>query len=817
MPKSGSWFFYLSALEGAAAIAALFLIPSEGGRLSLSRLALIAFIAVLCIGWIYLGKAGGRQVYTYLRNHATRLPVYLYTCLLACLTLGLSLFLLRYLNPDNSFSTYQRLSPLLWYLLLLSIQLFFFFLVLHRGFYPENLSLHKAILLSASAAFCLLLSVYVLISLTRLGIIPDPAYWGEPGVPILGWQFAIALILGSCVLPLTFSLSRRALDLLLPFFLYLFALLLWLSVPADVLANSFYMPINPPAFQPFPYSDAGYYDQMAQSLLIGHPYQGTIPTRPLYIFLLTVLHLLFRENYRNIITGQTAVLALIPVALYFLGKKLHSRIAGITVASFFIFRELTALLVSSNTRVSNTKMLLVDLPTLLLLVLASLFTVRWLERKTEKDALIAGGLFGLLLLLRTQSLLILPLILVAALFVLGWKSRSFYLLTFFFLLGLLITIIPWLTHNYLRTGQFTFDAPFQYKVIASQYAYSGNLDIENYDFQGKGVGSVLLEFALKDPGFVFGFISNHFLATQIHGLLALPLIKPFNGIFEPVNLYWMDWQGQLEGYNLLLILVYLMIIALGLGAAWRRWRWIGLVPLAFSLAYALATAIGRFSGWRYDLPADWIWYFYFGIGFAELLMQAASVFRANEEKLRRAAAGDSPERSRRGGMQSNPQLPALAFTLLIFALLGGLPWLAENIAAPHFANQSQGYLLAEMSSLTSAPTSDQLNAYARQGKAFIQAGRLLYPRFFSKDDGLASAHPWPAYAVRDYPRLGFLLLNQSSFFVVFRTKRLAEFPHAQDAIVIGCQRDGYVEARWIAFPELDLLFSSEGSPETCSP
>ena len=89
-------------------------------------------------------------------------------------------------------------------------------------------------------------------------------------------------------------------------------------MPADVLANSFYMPINPPSFQPFPYSDAGYYDQMAHSLLIGHPYQGTIPTRPLYIFLLTILHLLFGESYRNILVGQAFVLATLPVVFYFL-------------------------------------------------------------------------------------------------------------------------------------------------------------------------------------------------------------------------------------------------------------------------------------------------------------------------------------------------------------------------------------------------------------------------------------------------------------------------------------------------------------------
>ena len=143
----------------------------------------------------------------------------------------------------------------------------------------------------------------------------------------------------------------------LPLFIYLLAVVIWLSVPADVLKNSFYMPINAPTFQPFPYSDASYYDQMAHSLLVGHPYQGEIPTRPLYIFLLTVLHIFFGENYRLIIVGQTLMLAIIPLVFYYIGKKLHHRVAGLAIALFFIFRELTGLLVSSQTHASPTRKL----------------------------------------------------------------------------------------------------------------------------------------------------------------------------------------------------------------------------------------------------------------------------------------------------------------------------------------------------------------------------------------------------------------------------------------------------------------------------
>ncbi|HLO17774.1 MAG TPA: glycosyltransferase family 39 protein, partial [Anaerolineales bacterium] len=633
-------------------------------------------------------------------------------------------------------------------------------------------------------------------------------------VPIVGWGFALAVIGGLLVLWLTFSGYERIFDVFLPLAIYLIAILIWLSVPVSVLKNSFYMPIDSQTAQPFPYSDAGYYDQMAQSLLIGHSYQGEIPTRPLYIFLLTVLHLLFGENYRNIIIGQTFVLAVIPVVLYYLGKKLHSRVAGVIIALFFIFRELTTLLVSSNTRVSNTKTLLVDLPTLLLLLLACLFAIRWLEQKDGKSALLAGGSFGLLLLLRTQSVLVLPFVILAALLVFGWRNKSFYRLTSIFLLGLFVAITPWLIHNYLRTGKLAFDATFQYATIASQYAYSGNNDISNYDFAGKGVGRVLLEFALKDPRFVFGFITNHFLAAQVNGLLALPLIKPYNGLFESLNLYWMNWDGQLEWYNTFLLFFYMVIIALGLGSAWKRWRWIGLLPLGFSLGYALATAVGRFSGWRYDLPADWIWYFYFGIGIAEFLFQAALLFGARD----RWSSSDAGRVTYRD-QEARPKkvLPQLFFLSLVFAFIGALPWLAEKIAAPRYPDQSHELLEQKILVLPNAPTVDEINAFVLQPQSFLQIGRVLYPRFFSKNDGLSSTNPWASYAIRDYPRLGFLLLNQRSVSVVFPTKKISNFPHAADAIILGCQHADYVEARLIAFPDLDTIYSAAPLTESCSP
>ena len=201
------------------------------------------------------------------------------------------------------------------------------------------------------------------------------------------------------------------------------------------------------------------------------------------------------------------------------------------------------------------------------------------------------------------------------------------------IVGVLASSVPWLLHNYLYSGQVTLDAPFQYQIIASQYQYTGNLDINAIDLKGKSLFGILLTFAVRDPKFVAGFIGTHFFATLINSLLALPLFETYNGLHAPLNLYWMNGPVNLSGPNVALLIAYLAVISIGLGAAWKRLGWAGLAPLAFALGYALANGIGRFSGWRYDLPADWVAYFYLGIGAAEILGAIALFLGAARDRV----------------------------------------------------------------------------------------------------------------------------------------------------------------------------------------
>jgi hypothetical protein len=340
-------------------------------------------------------------------------------------------------------------------------------------------------------------------------------------------------------------------------------------------------------------------------------------------------------------------------------------------------------------------------------------------------------------------------------------------------------------------------------VIFSQYSFDENLDISQFDFENESLGNRIVTFTLENPGFVAGFITNHFLNTEIGGLLALPLIQPFNGLREPTNLYWIEWNGTLEGYNLTLVLVYLAVIAIGFGASWKRAGWAGLTPLAFNLGYALANGISRFSSWRYNLPVDWVAYFYFGIGVIEILVWASSIFGANISKM---FENRNSEWSR-----ASLKSAKTFFIVAAFIFVGATPWLAQELAPPRYTSTTdelRRQVLAQDSTVTE---------FLSQPEAQIVEGRLLYPRFFRRNDGIFSAHPWPIYAVRDFSRLGFIVLSERAVSVVFPANSPLPLPHGDDVIVLGCQRSDYLEARWIFLPYSDETYPAEALNESCNP
>lgn len=810
-------FFFVSILEGLAALTALLLIPSEGlspARLALMGLILLPLAASL---WLFVRSLDENWRFRNLEP-STRPGLFRALAILSsllCLTSGLLLFLLRYLRPEATAPLFVRARPPLLYLLLLGAQTALWLTALRHGIHPSALRTRRGLFLSAAAGLGAFALVWLIVLFTGLGVTPDPSYWGEPGIPIFGWQFVLALLAGAFLIICQFPISRRA-DFL-PLLIWLFAVLLWMSVPLTALRNSFYAPIWPPYNLPFPASDAAYYDANAQSLLMGEGFAASIPTRPLFILFLAALHALFGQDYARIILVQTLIYALLPAALYFLGKNMHSRAAGLAAALLAVFREWNSLWAASDARVSNTQMLLSDFPSALALIAWILLALRWLRRRSDTQsnlpAFLCGGALGLQLLLRTQAAFLAPGVLLLAFFAFWPDWKKWFVQSIVFTAGFILAVFPWLTRNYLATGSIAFEDPIQVKVLASMY--SGGTPTSNFpQFEGQTpaeIGRRVMDIILEKPGYVAGFTANQFLANGIDTLLVLPIFARYDGLTAPIYLYWYEWNGRLSPANAALFMVYLAVISLGLAAAWKRLRWVGLLPLAAFISYAFATSLARYSGWRYIFPVDWAGYFYFALGAMEAVSLIALLFGREADDnadTKEAAAGPSAA-SRR------PPLNAFLLSSFCILFIASLPAIAE-FAIPRAEPLCAGSALECLSA--SGIEQGQAAQFLNQPGASMLTGRVLYPRYFPRFEGLASTNPAPAFAPREFPRMGFLLLDAGSIEqIVLPMKGSRPFPHAADAVVLGCRREAYVEARLVLFPASGEIFASGSLTGPCAP
>ena len=310
--------------------------------------------------------------------------------------------------------------------------------------------------------------------------------WNLLGVPLVEWQVLVAWTAGVLMLVALAVLDRpsprptwlkrlalRRLDLLLVLLIWLAAVIVWQSVP---LAPSWFLSEPaPPNQEYYPSSDALAYDAMAQSALVGEGYRyyGLLyARRPLLALFLTVLHLLGGQHYERVVFIQILVLALIPVLVYLLAKALHNRVSGVIAAALIIIREANSVWLTERITTSHVKLLMADLPTLLVTLIFVLVAITWLKNIKERKllALITGGALGFALLIRPEAVVYaIPLLLISGLILQKDRLWSLWLQgSLLFALGLLLVIAPWIWRNYAVTGEFFFDNPLHNTSLINQ-------------------------------------------------------------------------------------------------------------------------------------------------------------------------------------------------------------------------------------------------------------------------------------------------------------------------------------------------------------
>jgi len=752
---------------------------------------------------------------------------------------------------DAYFQAYfVRLAPfLLWVILVLAVSL------ISARFYRfgEDLSVfapQSTAFKASGIAFGVLLAVVALMALTGLGLKPDLVGWGDPGTPVLPAQVWLLATIG--ILFLAFRelfgarwfakltpRRRQVMDAVIFGVLWLLTIWLWRIQP---LQPTYFAP-EPvaPNFEFYPYSDAANYEISAQELLLGMGFSGDV-RRPLYSLFLALAQWISGIGYAQILLWQIPLLALIPPLLYLLGKAFHSRLAGILVAGFAIFHEINAIGLSGIINVSHAKLIMSDLPTALGVIAFTVVLVTWWQApmKHRTYPLLAGGILALTMLVRIQVAILLPSVLLPIWVFLWPRKRQLLIATLLLFAGLLSVLVPWLWRGQQASGSLSFAEAAQESqigLIGDRYSLtpgqgqSAPLPGESSNAYSQRMLTSAFDFIRQQPVNALQFISSHLLRNEVSTLLtmppdyssmgSIPRWSNFSRMWErccSVEVYvrslpyWKKWDGLFPQSALIPLGINLFLVAVGIGAAWKHQRFLGLLPIWINLCYALGNALVRSSGWRFNLPVDWTGLFYFALGLVQIIIWAAMFFtnrllRSSEES---AFEPDFGENAR------FPWKQALVLGVLFILISAAIPitealipprypadWLEEHLADPTFQEQLQ-----------SSGINDSLLDFAQDNELSLLYGRALYPRYYAAHAGLPGGD-WYAYNPQDYARLGFYLVGPSTQNIVLaQEKSPVSFPHASDVIILGCQQEEYLDAQLIIlFWENNTVLQRDPQPD----
>jgi hypothetical protein len=685
----------------------------------------------------------------------------------------------------------------------------------------------KKLILISIFIFAISLIIWIVVALSRIGIEPDNFGWGRRMVPLLSWQvgftWVISLLLISVHDWMTVSgkivdqLKRKyfglpLIDILIFGLLWMFALALWYiqipgikGYPSPSVSN--------------PDRDSALYEVAVQSLLHGYGFYGhELVPRPLYLLGLAFIHLFSGNSYPQIVFGQTMVIALMPGILYLLGGKTGNRVVGIVVGLLAIFREYNSLLSSRFGIVSNSRMLMSDVPTTLAICLVTFICVSWLShRKTGLIwSICSGGVLACSILVRTQTVVLIPVVVIISFFAFI-KDKKFKLWLRdigLFLIIIAIVITPWIIRNYSIIGSFVLDDPRQTRLAAQRYTDQDTaiqFDIkpgETEEEFSNRLSENISTFIQSNPLKVLEFTSSHFSRNLMDTVLVLPYRLNFldyrdNAVISTA--FWHPWEPDFGLGGILLIGLNILFISIGLVFAVQKIGIVGLLPLGFNLAYNLSNALARNSGYRFMLPVDWISYLYYGAGMVVAVNWILLVVGLKKSSLLFETEAEIPTIDISTSIKSAITRKA-AIWLVVFFLIGiSLPLSEVLIPQKYPAIDKEKFangLLTQTGTELSATEIDGIRRFIAMPDTVAVNGLLMLPSFIPAN----TAGGGLVYVETvDYSRYFFMLIRSKPTGITLQSdERKTKFPDFSEVVIIGCKKGDIVDAK---------LVIAQGEPE----
>jgi hypothetical protein len=431
-------------------------------------------------------------------------------------------------------------------------------------------------------------------------------------------------------------------------------------------------------------------------------------------------------------------------------------------------------------------MMMSDLVTMLGVVIIVYIAVNLLAKphRNSWQLAILGAALGLTVLVRTQTVILLPLILL-------WffidrqpvKTRIYE--SIYILLGFAVILAPWAWRNWNLTGTFVLDDRGEERLLARDYSTNplelpASLPNESEIEFSTRLHKEVLTYAVSHPDDVLFFVSNHFFHNLAEAVLY---ISPAYSSASPENLialvpFWGNWDGALTKRNSIFLFLNLAVIAFGIIVAQQQFKLIGWLPLAVLIVYSGGNALVRTSGWRFSLPVDWIILMYICIALAYLPSQLGKLLQ-KENSSEPSQAAESPAQR-------------TVFLPVIFALLfltgASLPIAERVILARDFGNFTVEASAALNKANLLPPA--RLNTFMQQENAAFISGIALYPRYY-EPNGKLYLPDTPS----DYSYLHFVIIGNIVEQIVLPLQAAPHgIPHTIAVSVIGCKDSGYISA-----------------------
>ena len=146
----------------------------------------------------------------------------------------------------------------------------------------------------------------------------------------------------------------------------------------------------------------------------------------------------------------------------------------------------------------------------------------------------------------------------------------------------------------------------------------------------------LVLFIVTHPGRVFGFTFNHLLRNVLSAFFIFPVrleqITNWKDLFYITEPFWKEVNLNNGLINTLAIILNLFILFIGISVSQKKQGWATFAISGLFMFYAFGSSMGRFSGWRFVLPVDWVGYTFLVIGLIELfLMFSRIIFDVSAE------------------------------------------------------------------------------------------------------------------------------------------------------------------------------------------